>query len=179
MSSSKRTCNTIFKIGVGLGLGIGNLLTATLAWAAPASVFEPILEDLAATAPAERLVRLPAAVPSDVELHPTAFEHYGMVIVRLDTTVECNDASCMGVSIVVAEEPDGWPAMYDEELTPIVLGNDIQGYAVEGEVSSGMMWVQDGSLYAFSYQTALFSSEDALAMANSMVSQPPITNAPQ
>ncbi|MEO0457237.1 MAG: hypothetical protein AAF152_11755 [Cyanobacteria bacterium P01_A01_bin.114] len=73
-------------------------------------------------------------------------------------------------------EPPYWPPPGDGTLTPVDLGGGIQGYASEGGGFGAVQWVQDSSLYALSYKTDLFSFEDAIAMATSMVSEPPVIN---
>lgn len=179
MFSVKRGFNQIFKFGVGLGLGVSSrLLVGLPVLAAPAPVFEPILEDLS-TAPIAHPIRLPNSVPSDVELYPSATQHFGILVLRLVTAPDCEDVSCLGLNIAVTAEPPYWPPPGDDTLTPVGLGNDIQGYSSEGGGFGAVQWVQDGSLYALSYKMDMFSLEDAIAMATSMVSEPPVTTPSQ
>ncbi|MEL7314520.1 MAG: hypothetical protein AAFN08_06155, partial [Cyanobacteria bacterium J06559_3] len=122
---------------------------------------------------------LPTAIPTDVELYPSFQNHFGILAIRLDTVADCEDSSCLGLGIVSAPEPAYWPPLDADDATIVELGNGLQGYAYETDTISALHWVQDGTQYAVSYNEEMFSLEDTIAMANSMISEPPITEVPQ
>lgn len=172
MFSTKMACNCLFKLGLGLGVGLSNVFAILPVLAAPAPVFEPILDELSTSA---RPVRLPTFVPSDVELYPFVRQHFGILILNLGVTPNCEASSCMGLNIATTPEPSYWPPPEDDSLTPVDLGNGIQGYSTGGGGFGSVQWIQGGSLYALTYKMELFSSEDAIAMAISMASEPPVS----
>ncbi|MEL6901089.1 MAG: hypothetical protein AAFP07_09080 [Cyanobacteria bacterium J06606_4] len=144
----------------------------------PAPVFAPVLEEIATSPTLDRPIRLPTAVPTDDALYPSYMQHFGIVIVRLDTTSDCDDSSCLGLNIAAVAAPADWPPPPPGEvaLTEVDLGDCIRGYSYEEGEFGAVQWIQEGSLYALSYRQDLFSADDAIAMATSMVSGPPVTN---
>ena len=176
MFSTKMACNCLFKLGLSLGVGLSNVFAIMPVLAAPAPLFEPILDELAT---ATELVRLPAFVPADVELYPFIRQRYpGLHILNVGVTPECKAESCLGFNIVTASEPSSWPPPEEDRLLPltsVVLGNGIQGYYAEAGGFGRVEWIQDGWLYTLIYRQELFSYEDAMAMATSMTSEPPVS----
>ena len=178
MSSINMAYNQLFKLGLGLGAGIiSNIFVISPILAAPAPVFEPVLDELST---ATEFVRLPTFVPADVELYPSIRRQYpGLHILNVDVKPECKAESCLGLNIVTTSEPINWPPPENERLTPltpVVLGNGIQGYSAEARGFGSIQWMQDGSLYMLNYNVELFSFEDAIAMATSMASEPPVSS---
>ena len=174
MSLTKVACNQLSKLG--LCLGVMSVFTISPAFAAPDPVFDPVLDELAtSTAP----IRLPSLVSTDVELHPFARELYpGAHILAMRTQPECRAERCLGLQIVTVAEPGPWPAPEDQRLTPltgVVLGDGIQGYSSEAGGFGSVEWMQDGALYIMIYSEDIFSFENAIAMANSMIGELPVT----
>ena len=168
-----------FKFGVSLGVGICSMLGTSVALAAPAPVFSSVLEEISPSATTVHPVRLPTTVPSDIELHPSIFQDPlpdGLFMLRLDTEPDCSAIDCVAMGIVITAESPNWPPE-DKQLTAVELGNGIQGYEVVSSVGGlgfgSVQWTQDESLYALSYKLDIFTTEDAIAMAASMASEPP------
>ena len=164
----------IYRLGVVVGISVSSVLTISPVWAAPASVFDPILEAIA-TLGTSQPIRLPSFVPSEVELYPSVMRHFDIAMVRLDTIPECDDSSCIGLHATTVE-PAYWPPLGDDTLTTVSMGDSVQGYSSEGGGFGSVQWTQGGSLYALSYNQELFSFEDAIAMATAMVSEVPVNN---
>ena len=174
-SLGKMACNQFLKLGL-VGLGVG-MFAATSALAAPAPLFEPILDELATS---KFPVRLPTAVPADVALYPSVRQIRADIhILTVGVTPDCTGERCLGFNIVTIPEPGPWPAADNRltPITPVVLGNGIQGYSAEARGFASVEWMQDGSLYILNYRTTLLSTEDAIAMATSMVTEPPVSEA--
>ena len=177
MFQSRKSLTYGLQIGIGLALGGSTLLATFPALATPDPIFEPMLEEISAAAVASNPIRLPASVPTDVALYPSVIQNFGMLILRLDTTPDCEASACLGMGIAIAAAPPYWPPE-DEELTAVDLGNDIQGYANVSDGFGSIQWIQDRTIYALSYQVNVFSSVEAIAMATSMVNDPPIPHVP-
>lgn len=179
MFFKKINCHQLFKLGLlGLGVGISNIVAVMPALASPAPIFEPILDELETS---NFAVRLPTSVPTDAELHPfIRNKHPGLHILTVGTTPECSGERCLAFNIVTIPEPNTWPTPEENRLTPltpITLGNGIQGYTAEARGFASVEWMQDGSLYILNYSTDLLSFEDAIAMATSMATEPPVSEA--
>ena len=112
-------------------------------------------------------------------LYPFIRQRYpGLHILSVGVTPECKAESCLGFNIVTASEPSSWPPPEEDRLLPltsVVLGNGIQGYYAEAGGFGRVEWIQDGWLYTLIYRQELFSYEDAMAMATSMTSEPPVS----
>ena len=178
MSLIKTAGSYLPKVGVSVGVVIGSVFAIAPAFAAPDSVFDPILDELATSAAP---IRLPSMVPADVELHPLSREVYpGLNILDLGTQPECRAESCLGLKIVTVAEPGPWPAPEDQRLIPlteVVFANDVQGYFSAADGFGSLEWMQDDSLYILIYSENMFSYENAIAMANSMIDESPISAA--
>ena len=161
-------------------LGYSGALFA--AHAAPDPLFEPILDDLQQELPDGWQFRLPATLPSDSELYPFISQASDTeVVVSLGLTPDCADPSCaVGLIGVTDVEPtdDNWPPT-GENVTPVDLGPGIEGYYLlrgEGEAMNQLvMWQQDGLTYAIATLADSSSQEEFIAIARSMVSEPPIS----
>ncbi|WP_152532049.1 hypothetical protein [Leptolyngbya sp. Heron Island J] len=175
MSFKKMAGNQLLKLGL-IGLGMGNIVAGMPALAAPAPVFEPMIDELATS---KFEIRLPTSIPADVELYPFSRPiHPGIHILTVGTTPECSGERCLAFNIVTIPEPNTWPTPEENRLTPltpIVLGNGIQGYTAEARGFASVEWMQDGTLYILNYSTELLSFEDAIAMATSMAIEPPVS----
>ena len=179
MSLLKIAGNYLPKIGLSVGGVVSTVFAIAPAFAVPAPVFDPVLDELAtSTAP----IRLPSLVSTDVELHPVARELYpGAHILAMRTQPECRAERCLGFQIVTVAEPGPWPAPADQRLTPltgVVLGDGIQAYSSKAGGFGSVEWMQDGALYIMIYSENIFSLEDAIAMATSMVTEPLVSEMP-
>ncbi|WP_458789355.1 hypothetical protein [Adonisia turfae] len=179
MSLKKIDGKQLFKLGLlGLGVGICNIVAEMPALASPAPIFEPVLDELTTS---NFAVRLPTSIPTDVELHPfTRNKHPGFHILTVGTSPECSGERCLAFNIVTIPEPNTWPTPEENRLTPltpVVLGNGIQGYTAEAMGFASVEWMQDGTLYILNYSTDILSFEDAIAMATSMATEPPVSGA--
>ena len=168
------------RLAVSLGIGLmGLFATLTPALAAPAPVFEPVLDDLVAALPEGWGIRLPAAVNAQTELYPhinPLMTTYGSILLGLSTEPGCTEGDCIGVAILVSLPTYDWPPTY-EGTTAVDLGNDVQGYAIPSAEGTQIRWRQDDLEYVLVHQFDVISEADGLAMAQSMVSESPITAA--
>ena len=126
MFQSRKSLTYGLQIGIGLALGGSTLLATFPALATPDPIFEPMLEEISAAAVASNPIRLPASVPTDVALYPSVIQNFGMLILRLDTTPDCEASACLGMGIAIAAAPPYWPPE-DEELTAVDLGQRHSG----------------------------------------------------
>ena len=173
-----------FTYGLALNLGLvlagSAMLSPLSALAAPDPIFAPMLEEISASALANNPLRLPAVVPTDVELYPFVIETDTVIMLRLDTAPNCTADDCFGIAIATTHAENlNWPPTRDS-LISVDLGNGVQGYNYPGTsgVVGSVEWIQDDSFYSLGYKTDLFTAEEALAMATSMVSEPPISRMP-
>lgn len=185
-----------FKLGWGLGLS--SLLATTTALATPDSVFEPVLEDIPFDAFGNpQAIRLPTVIPSDIELDPSVVagrgKHHAMASFWLSPEPDCVGWDCTVLIIDIVLEPSifripqpdlagfpGSPEFYLEfqengDGPKVNLGNGIQGYSSSWSEFGLVQWIQDDVFYALTYDETFFSEEEAIAMATSMVSGPPVT----
>ncbi|MEO0542118.1 MAG: hypothetical protein AAFZ80_14810 [Cyanobacteria bacterium P01_A01_bin.105] len=168
------------RLAVSLGTGLMGLwMTLTPALAAPAPVFEPVLDELVAALPEGWGIRLPTSVTAEMALYPyidPVMTTYGSVFVGLSTEPDCTAGDCVGALILVRLPMDDWPPS-DEEMTTVDLGNGIEGYAALTPEGQQLRWLQDDLLYVLVHQLDVISAANGLAMATSMISEPPITAA--
>lgn len=158
---------------------MGLLTTLTSALAAPAPVFEPVLDDLVAALPEGWDIRLPAAVNAKTELYPhinPLMTTYGSIFLGLSTEPGCTEGDCIGAMILVSLPTYDWPPTY-EGTTAIELGNSVQGYAILSAEGTQIRWRQDDLEYVLVHQFDVISEADGLAMAQSTVGEPPLTAA--
>ncbi|MGD1854186.1 MAG: hypothetical protein ACFB2W_08025 [Leptolyngbyaceae cyanobacterium] len=156
-----------------------NIFATAPALGAPSPIFEAILDELPTST---FTVRLPAVVPTDVELYPVIQQtRPDILVLNVDTTPECAATRCIGFNIITIPKPNAWPAPENRltPITPVILGSSgIQAYTSEARGLASVEWMQDGSLYMLIYNTDLLSAEDAISMANSMTTEPPVSQAP-
>ena len=88
-----------FTYGLALNLGLvlagSAMLSPLSALAAPDPIFAPMLEEISASALANNPLRLPAVVPTDVELYPFVIETDTVIMLRLDTAPNCTADDCL------------------------------------------------------------------------------------
>ncbi|MBE9139194.1 hypothetical protein IQ254_18670 [Nodosilinea sp. LEGE 07088] len=167
---------------VGLAaLLLGFSSAFSIAHAAPDPLFEPILQDIQQELPPGWQFRLPAAVPSDSDLYPFISQASDTeLIVSLGLTPDCADTSCtIGMIGATNAGPivENWPPE-GQNVTPVELGEGIQGYhLLQGEsdaMNQLVMWQQDGLTYAIVTMASDPPQAEFVAIARSMVSEPPI-----
>ncbi|MEO1148730.1 MAG: DUF4367 domain-containing protein [Cyanobacteria bacterium J06638_22] len=151
------------------------------AYAAPAPVFEPILNDIQQELPEGLQFRLPADLPIEGELYPfVSGTSETELVVSLGATPDCSDPSCI-ISTIRATSVDvvaqGWPTS-GENITPVTVNEGIEGYHYmfgEGDaISQLLMWQQDGLTYMITIATNDLPQEEFIAIARSMASEQPI-----
>ena len=167
---------------IGLAIVLSGLSGAFVAaQAAPAPVFEPILDDIQQGLPEGLQFRLPATLPIEGELYPfVSGTSETELVVSLGATPDCSDASCI-VSTIRATSVDvvaqGWPTS-GENITPVAVNEGIEGYHYmfdEGDaISQLLMWHQDGVTYMITIATNDLPQEEFVAIARSMASEQPI-----
>ena len=172
--------NPLTQLGVSLGTGLMGLsMMLTPAFAAPAPVFEPVLDDLVAALPEGWSIRLPSSVNATTQLYPyidPMMTTYGSLLLKLSTESGCSEGDCIGALILVSLPTDNWPPSYEgEDITAVDLGNGIQGYVIPSPEGAQIRWLQDDLRYVLVHQFNVISAADGLAMAKSMISEPPIT----
>ena len=161
---------------------VGLSSTFTAANAAPDPMFEPVLEEIRQELPQGWQFRLPAAVPSDGELYPFISEASDTkLVVSLGITPNCASPNCtigmIGVTHVESTSQN-WPPE-GRNVTLVNLSEDVQGYHLlrgEGNATNQLVvWRQDGLLYAIVTLANATPQNEFVAMASSMVSEPPIS----
>ncbi len=163
---------SVLKFIASLGLGMGGVLAATMALAAPAPVFESILDDIPTDNPAIPAFRIPATVPTNVELHPSIMPEAGIVF--LNTEPGCEAIACTALVVVAQSEPPPlWPFIGANPMKFVELVSGVQAHFWERDGMASLQWLQDDALYILSYSQAIFSEEAAIAMATSMATEPP------
>ena len=173
---------SLTRLAVSLSTGLMGLsITLTPALAAPAPVFEPVLDELVAALPEGWGIRLPTSVNTEMELYPyidPVMTTYGSILLGLSTEPGCTEGDCIGAMILVSLPTDDWPPNYEgEDITAVDLGNGIQGYAIPSPEGTQIRWRQDDLQYVLAHPFDVISEADGLAMAQSMVSESPITAA--
>ncbi|MEO0989098.1 MAG: hypothetical protein AAFY20_26680 [Cyanobacteria bacterium J06639_14] len=159
------------KFITSLGLGVSSVLATTAALAAPAPVFEPILDQIP-TDPVLSAFRIPASVPTDIELYPSIMPEAGMVF--LDTEPDCEDIECTALVVISQPEPPPlWPFIGANPMKSVILVDGVQAHFWERRGMASLQWIQDDSFYILSYSQAIFSEDAAIAMATSMATEPP------
>lgn len=165
------------QFGIGICISLSSLFVSTIpALAAPASVFEPILDEITETLPDGWVMRLPASVPTEAELYPfidPVFVDNGRFGLRVGTEPNCYEGDCFGLIFFVSLPTASWPPTGDT-FTAVDLGNGIQGYRQSSQGQARIEWMQDDQYYMLIHNFDIVSAEDGIAMAQSMVSEPPI-----
>ena len=169
-----------------LGIGAGLLLLSAPAIAEPAPILRPLLNDIRRELPKDLLIRLPASLPdSSTELYPYLDSDNHRLSILFGTTPDCatskhpNQCTIGGLGIFLRDF-EGWRSKADR-MTPINIGNGIQGHTFtrgKGRSTNRLItWEQEGVRYVVGAIEALTSQDELLAIAQSMVTEPPITPA--
>ena len=160
------------KFMASLGLGMGSVLATTTALAAPAPVFEPILDDIPTDNPAVPSFRIPTTVPTDQELYPSIMPEAGIVF--LNTEPDCDEIECTALVVIAQSEPPPlWPFIGANPMKSLELVDGVQAHFWERDGMASLQWLQDDALYILSYSQSIFSEDAAIAMATSMATEPP------
>lgn len=177
-------------------LSLGAILTvwcqvflnnAQSAIAVPASIFQPILQDIRTQLPRGMVMRLPAFVP-EVEITTYAvvagyFSDQGFFRVDLASRPDCGVTACNMGNIFVfrqrnpLDENDG---LQDSHTKAITLKPGIRGfYSYYRSGSAGyrhhVSWKQDNLF--FEVESRAMSKQQVIDMAISMATEPPIRSA--
>jgi hypothetical protein len=163
------------------------LSSAQSAIAVPASIFQPILQDIRTQLPKGMVMRLPANVP-DVGATTYAgvsgyFPEQGFFRIDLTSEPDCDATACNMGNIFVFRrgnslgENDGLP---DSRTKLITLKPGVRGfYSYYRSGSAGyrhhVFWKQDGLF--FEVESRAMSKQQVINMAISMATEPPIRSA--
>ena len=159
------------KFIISLGLGMGSVLAATATLAAPAPVFEPILDEIPTDSGLPSF-RIPANVPTDMELYPSITPEAG--ILYLNTEPDCEDIECTALVVIAQlEPPQNWPFIGADPKKSVDLTDDIEAHFWERRGMASLQWIQGDAFYVMSYSQEIFSEDTAIAMATSMATEPP------
>ena len=159
------------KFLTNLGLGMSSLLAAPGALAAPAPVFEPILDQIPTDSNLPSF-RIPANVPTDMVLYPSIMPEAG--VLYLDTEPECDDIDCTALVVITQSEPPPlWPFIGANPVKSVDLTDGVEAHFWERGKMASLQWIQDDSFYVMSYSQGIFSEDAAIAMATSMATEPP------
>lgn len=164
---------------------VGCLASTQGAIAAPASVFEPLVNDIRSQLSAGLEVRLPAIMPpSPIRLYPFINQaESDRFVISLATNPNCamsaKRSSCtVGGIAVFSPKASKFPPQGDN-LDTIVLSNNIKGYSFtrgKGENAARYVsWEQNGLRYSIGAVTSATSQTQLIELANSMIVEPPIT----
>lgn len=171
MSVLQRCLKLSSQLIMSLGLGVSSALATTAALAAPAPVFEPILDEVSQ---AGTLLRLPTTIPTNIELYPSTIPQTNIVI--LDTEPDCEGIECTALVVVKESEPPPlWPFIGANPFETINLADGVQAHFWERDGMASWQWVQDDAFYVLTYNQEHFSKEEGLAMATSMATELPFT----
>ena len=168
--------------GIGLAVALVSLSgTFTAVTAAPAPLFDPVLDEIRQNLPEGWQFRLPAILASDGELYPFISEATDTkLIISLGITPDCASKNCT-IGMIGATEIDTDSENLNIEgrdITPVDLGQELQGYHFlrgEGDAANQLvMWQQDGLLYAIATMADAMTQEQLVAVARSMASESPM-----
>lgn len=160
------------KFMASLGLGLSSVLATTAALAAPAPVFEPILDEIPTDHPTLPAFRIPATVPTDVELYPSILPDMGVVF--LNTEPDCEAIECTVLAVIAKSDPPPlWPFIGAKPMKSITLIDGVRAHFWQRGGMASLQWIQEGSFYVLSYRQAAFPEKVAIAMAKSMATESP------
>ena len=160
------------KFITSLGLSISTVLMSSHVLAAPAPVFEPILDEVPTDNPAIPALRIPATVPTDMELYPSIMPEAGVLF--LNTEPDCEAIGCTALMVSAQSEPPPlWPFIGANPMKSLELVSGVQAHFWERDGMASLQWLQNDALYVLSYSQAIFSEEAAIAMATSMATESP------
>lgn len=160
------------KFITSIGLSMSTVLVTSPVLGAPAPIFEPILDEVSTDNLAIPALRIPAAVPTDVELYPSVMPEAGVLF--LNTEPDCDAIECTALAITAQSEPPPlWPFIGANPMKSVELADGVQAHFWERGGMASLQWIQDDSLYILSYSQSIFSEDAAIAMATSMATEPP------
>ena len=160
---------------ISIGLS-GSIIPAL---AAPAPLFQTVIEDIKDQLPTGSTLRLPAYLPdSPIQLFPYVKKDPMGFGVYLSTQSGCQLSSCtVGAAGVITGEL-AWPPKGDDR-SPVSLMQNVEGYYLKtGNKASNkahyVYWQQDAQIYVVGALDIAASSEDVIAIAKSMVLEQPL-----
>ncbi|MEO1094081.1 MAG: hypothetical protein AAFX01_04175 [Cyanobacteria bacterium J06638_28] len=168
-------------------LWLGTLLFPLAAQAAPAPLFDAILPDIQRQLPDGLQMRLPSYVPELPEpLYPSVDVEDAGLVVYVSPDPDCDrgvQPDCMTVGGVAILHPAAfadWQQHHEDELTPVMLSNNIPGRYLTIDYGEGegerryVAWQQDQTGYVLGAFAEGISQDEFLRVANSMVESDPI-----
>ncbi|MEO1148811.1 MAG: hypothetical protein AAFY26_24860 [Cyanobacteria bacterium J06638_22] len=157
-----------------------------IANAAPAPLFDLVLDDIRRELPPGLELRLPASIPGEVDLYPFISEATNTkLVISLGLTPDCDATQACIVGVIGATNAEDalatWPPE-GRDLTRVSVTDEIQGYHfLEGNGRSTVqfvMWQQDGMEYAVGTLADALTQGELVAIARSMASESPIRRYP-
>ncbi|MGD1900168.1 MAG: hypothetical protein ACFB16_24890 [Phormidesmis sp.] len=163
-------------------LCLGFCVGAAAANAAPAPLFDTVIDDIHQELPEGWQFRLPETIPAESKLYPFISESSETkFIVSLGITPDCAESNCtigMIGATDSAAELNSWPPE-GNDVSTFVLGNDIQGYHLirgEGESANRLvMWQQDDLTYAIATLAEAVTQDQLVEVARSTAFETPIS----
>jgi hypothetical protein len=164
-------------LGGLLGVNIG--LPAAIA--APAPVFQPIVPTIRQQLPKGWQMRLPSYLPAGaIELFPQVRSSRQGLMVSLVSERNCPPQKCFLIGAVAVTTASGFKSAFPKlpRTTPVDLHQGLRGnYFTQGQgdrLLRYLFWDQDGQRFLVGAAGLFVSQQDLTAIANSMVSEPPI-----
>ncbi|MBE9100131.1 hypothetical protein [Vacuolonema iberomarrocanum] len=173
------------KLLVSIGLAplllgcAGNFAAAN---AAPAPLFDPVLDDIRRELPAGWQFRLPASIPGEGDLYPFISEATDTkLVISLGMTPDCNAMNCT-IGMIGATDAESvttdWPPE-GRDRTSVSLTEEVDGYhLLRGEGPAAVryvMWQQDGLVYAIATLADALPQDELVSVARSMATESPIS----
>jgi hypothetical protein len=166
----------------------GGLLQQTRAFAEPAPLFQPLVEDIRNQLPKGSKIRLPAFMPeSSIPLYPYIHSDKNIFAVNIAITPDCatakNASSCTagGFGVFTTNSKNTPPK--GDNVTPITLGNGVKGFYFtrgSGEnLHQYVFWQQDGLQYGLGVgggASADVTQQELIDIAASTVNEAPIVS---
>ena len=154
-----------------------------IANAAPAPLFNSVLDDIRRQLPAGLEIRLPASIPGEVDLYPFISEATNTkLVISLGITPDCDATQACIVGVIGATNAEAalatWPPE-GRDRTRVSVTDEIQGYHfLEGNGQSTVqfvMWQQGGMEYAVGTFADALTRGELVAIARSMATEAPIS----
>ncbi|GAB4540652.1 MAG: hypothetical protein Tsb0014_32030 [Pleurocapsa sp.] len=161
--------------------------------AEPASIFQPIIRDIKTLLPENVEMRLPAflpTLPEEITLYSFVLQdkeklnQKKSLMVLISDTPDCKNQkdpfSCAVGGMAVANAP--WKPdkfLQDaEDVTPIVLGNNLEGFYFVHQDSRCVIWQQNQLIYQIitpQESSEYVSKQQLIEIAKSAANEPAIT----
>jgi hypothetical protein len=150
--------------------------------AAPAPLFDSVLNEIRQELPPGWQFRLPPTLPGEGNLYPFISEATDTkLVISLGVTPDCDAMNCTVGMIGATNEVsalESWPPE-GRDRTTVSVTDEIQGYHfLQGDGQSAVqfvMWQQDGLEYAIATLADALSKDELVAIARSMATEAPIS----